>query len=53
MSKTMERFSPEVHEQAVRTVLEHERDYSSRWSRPWCRGSGFNEAEAHCASDGD
>ena len=31
MSKA-NRYSPEVRERAVRMVLEHEKDYASRWS---------------------
>ncbi len=32
MSKTTNKFSPEVRARAVRMVLEHEGDYPSRWS---------------------
>ncbi|WP_157084777.1 IS3 family transposase [Sphingomonas pituitosa] len=32
MSKTTNKFAPEVRERAVRMVIEHERDYPSRWA---------------------
>jgi transposase len=32
MSKTTNKFAPEVRQRAVRMVLDHEGDYPSRWS---------------------
>ena len=32
MSKTTNKFSPEVRARAVRMILDHEGDYPSRWS---------------------
>jgi len=32
MSKTTNKFSPEVRTRAVRMILDHEGDYPSRWS---------------------
>lgn len=32
MSKTRNKFAPEVRDRAVRMVVDHERDYPSRWA---------------------
>ena len=67
MSKTINKFSPEVRERAVRMVGEHRADYGSEWEamtsiaakigctaetlRRWCRDKASRRAGPAAAND--
>jgi transposase-like protein len=43
MSKTTNKFSPEVHERAVRMVTEHRGEHASRWAAIGCAPHTLND----------